>query len=40
MTWLELVVRRLHRRARDEAGMTTAELLGNAALGVLALVKG
>jgi hypothetical protein len=23
---------------RDEAGMTTAELLGNAALGVLALV--
>ena len=28
--------RKLHHR--DEAGMTTAELLGNAALGVLALV--
>jgi hypothetical protein len=26
------------QRKRDEAGMTTAELLGNAALGVLALV--
>jgi hypothetical protein len=26
------------RRSRSEAGMTTAELLGNAALGVLALV--
>ena len=26
------------RRGRDEAGLTTAELLGNAALGVLALV--
>lgn len=25
-------------RQRDESGMTTAELLGNAALGVLALV--
>jgi hypothetical protein len=25
-------------RNRDESGMTTAELLGNAALGVLALV--
>ena len=25
-------------RAHDEAGLTTAELLGNAALGVLALV--
>lgn len=25
-------------RHRDESGMTTAELLGNAALGVLALV--
>jgi cytochrome b len=28
----------LARRARSEVGMTTAELLGNAALGVLALV--
>jgi hypothetical protein len=28
----------MHRANRDEAGMTTAELLGNAALGVLALV--
>jgi hypothetical protein len=28
---------RLHA-SRDEAGLTTAELLGNAALGVLALV--
>ncbi len=26
------------KRKRDESGMTTAELLGNAALGVLALV--
>ena len=26
------------RRARSEAGMTTAELLGNAALGIAALV--
>ncbi len=26
------------RHTRDERGMTTAELLGNAALGVLALV--
>jgi hypothetical protein len=26
------------REPRDEAGLTTAELLGNAALGVLALV--
>jgi len=26
------------RAPRDEAGLTTAELLGNAALGVLALV--
>ena len=25
-------------RSRDESGLTTAELLGNAALGVLALV--
>ena len=28
----------MHRIRRDESGMTTAELLGNAALGVLALV--
>jgi hypothetical protein len=28
----------MKRVNRDEAGMTTAELLGNAALGVLALV--
>jgi hypothetical protein len=28
----------MKRPIRDEAGMTTAELLGNAALGVLALV--
>ena len=34
-TWLMFV---LARRDRSEAGMTTAELLGNAALGVLALV--
>ena len=26
------------KRQKDEAGMTTAELFGNAALGVLALV--
>ena len=38
MTMLELLVRVLNRRATDERGMTTAELLGNAALGVLALV--
>ena len=35
---LQLLVRMLHRDAPSEAGMTTAELLGNAALGVLALV--
>ena len=28
----------MKRQERDESGMTTAELLGNAALGVLALV--
>ena len=28
----------MKQRVSDEAGMTTAELLGNAALGVLALV--
>ena len=28
----------MKRAIRDESGMTTAELLGNAALGVLALV--
>ena len=38
MTLLELLARCCNRRARSEAGMTTAELLGNAALGVLALV--
>jgi len=38
MTMLELLVRLLHGGDRSEAGMTTAELLGNAALGVLALV--
>ncbi len=35
---LNLLVRLLERRRLSEAGMTTAELLGNAALGVLALV--
>jgi hypothetical protein len=37
---LSLVVRVLARVhvSRDERGLTTAELLGNAALGVLALV--
>jgi hypothetical protein len=38
MTMLELLVRFLNRGDHSEAGMTTAELLGNAALGVLALV--
>ena len=38
MTLLEIFVRVLRRSARGEEGMTTAELLGNAALGVLALV--
>ena len=38
MPMLELLVRLLDRGDRSEAGMTTAELLGNAALGVLALV--
>ncbi len=37
MTLLQLLTR-LVRADRDESGMTTAELLGNAALGVLALV--
>jgi hypothetical protein len=38
MTLLEILVRLLYRLERGEEGMTTAELLGNAALGVLALV--
>ena len=38
MTFVELLIRLLDRPVRSEAGMTTAELLGNAALGVLALV--
>ena len=38
MTVLQLLVRLLDRRGSGEEGMTTAELLGNAALGVLALV--
>ena len=38
MTLLELFMRVFNRGSRSEAGMTTAELLGNAALGVLALV--
>jgi len=38
MTLLELFMRVFNRGNRLEAGMTTAELLGNAALGVLALV--
>jgi hypothetical protein len=37
MSLFVLLVARL-QAARDEAGLTTAELLGNAALGVLALV--
>ena len=37
MSLFVLLVARLHA-PRDEAGLTTAELLGNAALGVLALV--
>ena len=38
MTLLDLLTRVLARRDRSEAGMTTAELLGNAALGIAALV--
>ena len=38
MTFLNVLERLLRPRTRSEAGMTTAELLGNAALGVLALV--
>jgi hypothetical protein len=37
MPFLQMLVHRL-TAPRDEAGLTTAELLGNAALGVLALV--
>jgi hypothetical protein len=37
MSLFVLLVARL-QAPRDEAGLTTAELLGNAALGVLALV--
>jgi len=36
--WIELLRALLARRKCAEEGMTTAELLGNAALGVLALV--
>ena len=38
MGMLELLARFFDRSDRSEGGMTTAELLGNAALGVLALV--
>jgi hypothetical protein len=38
MTVLDVWRRVLDRSSGSEAGMTTAELLGNAALGVLALV--
>jgi hypothetical protein len=38
MTVRDVLERLLDRGADSEAGMTTAELLGNAALGVLALV--
>ncbi len=38
MIFLNFLARLLRLRTRSEAGMTTAELLGNAALGVLALV--
>ena len=38
MNLFDLLTFVLARRDRSEAGMTTAELLGNAALGVLALV--
>jgi len=38
MAWLNVLVRTLRARTDSEVGMTTAELLGNAALGVLALV--
>lgn len=38
MKMLDLLVRLSDRSDRSEGGMTTAELLGNAALGVLALV--
>lgn len=38
MNFLDYLIRLRHWSRRGEAGMTTAELLGNAALGVLALV--
>jgi len=38
MTLFHLLVLRVRTARESEAGMTTAELLGNAALGVLALV--
>jgi cytochrome b len=38
MKLVNLLNRVLDRWSESEAGMTTAELLGNAALGVLALV--
>ena len=38
MNLFDLLTFVLARRGQSEAGMTTAELLGNAALGVLALV--
>ena len=38
MDLLDLLTLVLARRDRSEAGMTTAELLGNAALGIAALV--
>jgi hypothetical protein len=38
MWWWMSVVARVRSEARSEEGMTTAELLGNAALGIAALV--
>ena len=38
MWWWMSVVARVRSEAQSEEGMTTAELLGNAALGIAALV--
>lgn len=38
MWWWMSLVARMRSRAGSEEGMTTAELLGNAALGIAALV--
>jgi len=38
LVWLQCALCAMRRRLSEEGGLTTAELLGNAALGIAALV--